>query len=266
MKTACIVAPPKVAPKAPAVTWGSAFADGLRRHGWRVTLDPTPRPADMLVLWGVGNSFAINQQRAAGGTVAILERGYLGDRHQWTSVSFGGRLNGHAKFGGDLADPSRFETHFAHLMKSWRAPAGYALILGQVATDNACKHINMQRFYDEARETFAAMGYTTKFRPHPLASRVPGVVVNRPIAEDLAGAGIAVTMNSNSGVDAVLAGVPTIALDRGSMAWDVTGHDLVPPPTPDRAAWAAALAWKQWRMSEIADGTCWAHIGEQVHA
>ena len=66
-----------------------------------------------------------------------------------------------------------------------------------------------------------------------------------------------VTFNSNTGVEGVLAGVPTVTMDEGAMAYPVTGHKLVDIVTPDRMAWAYALAWKQWRMEEMFSGVCW---------
>ena len=72
-----------------------------------------------------------------------------------------------------------------------------------------------------------------------------------------------VTLNSNSGVDAALAGVPVIAFDEGSMAWPVAGHkpqDAIHPPRPDRLRWAAELAWCQWTDREFETGECWEHL------
>ena len=81
------------------------------------------------------------------------------------------------------------------------------------------------------------------------------------LADCLADARWVVTFNSNSGVDAVLAGVPTVAVDQGAMAWAVTGRDpTVQPPTPDRSTWAAELAWCQWTLDEIKKGVAWDHL------
>ena len=105
-------------------SWGGVFADGLRRHGWEVDILNRMKPADLLVLWGVRNSAAIEMQKAQGGEVCILERGYLGDRFKWASVSFGGKLNNRAEFRGVSSDPSRFAANFGHLMQPWRRQTG----------------------------------------------------------------------------------------------------------------------------------------------
>jgi hypothetical protein len=72
----------------------------------------------------------------------------------------------------------------------------------------------------------------------------------------MAGAGLVVTFNSNTGVDAALFGRPVIAMDEGSMAWPVAGHQVTEIVMPDRSAWAARLAWCQWTMDEMRSGAC----------
>lgn len=243
--------------------FGSAFAQGLARHGWKTTYSRGWQPADLVVLWGVRAQDRIQKQRDHGGDIVILERGYVGDRFAWTSVSFGGRLNGRAEFRGPFSDGTRWERHFAHLMQPWqKRETGDVLIMGQVDGDMSLSGANIQVFYATAAQAFTEAGYPVRRRSHPLAKH--GSIIP-PLAADLALARAVVTFNSNSAVDAVLAGIPTIAVDRGSMAWDVTGHDLgVLPPTPDRTAWAHALAWKQWTKDEMASGACWDAVGREA--
>ena len=71
--------------------------------------------------------------------------------------------------------------------------------------------------------------------------------------EALDKAGLVVTYNSNSGVDAVLAGVPTYAADPGSMVWDVSSREFL-PTTPDRAIWSQRMSFTQWLPDEIEKG------------
>lgn len=241
----------------------TAFAAGLRRHGWTVECTDRYKRCDLLVLWGVRQRSEIQLQRAAGGEVCILERGYLGDRYAWTSVSFGGGLNGRGEFRGPVSDGSRWERHFAPTLKPWRASSDQrrALIMGQLQGDQSLRGVNIPEFYNKATNAFRAAGYSVKLRQHPgpVHRRVKGLA---SLADDLAGADVVVTFNSNSGVDAVLAGVPTVAVDAGSMVYGVAGHDFkTPPPTPDRAAWAHRLAWCQYQLSELESGYCWEVVG-----
>jgi hypothetical protein len=67
------------------------------------------------------------------------------------------------------------------------------------------------------------------------------------LSDALAGAELVVTYNSNTAVDALLAGKLIHAEDEGSMAWG----------WKDRAEWAARLAWRQFSMDEIRSGFAW---------
>jgi hypothetical protein len=100
------------------------------------------------------------------------------------------------------------------------------------------------------------------FRPHPRAVD-RGMVqsprhTERSVEPDLLkamdAAHVVITYNSNSAVDAVIAGVPAITMDLGAMSYPVTGHSIDQRIMPDREEWAAKLAWKQWREEEISSG------------
>lgn len=237
------------------VTHQRALAEGLSQHGIGVRLSSREASTEFVACWGwrKGRKF-----RDAGHQVLVMERGYLGDRFRWTSLAWNG-LNGHGHFPEAGNDPDRFRSNFE--LHPWKQGGSYVLLLGQVPGDASLRGRNLQTWYEQAaRECRRIHGMPVKFRPHPLAHRrgqqlVPGVEYSvGTLEEALDGAALAVTYNSNSGVDAVLAGVPTIAVDQGSMAWPVAGHKLDEVVRPDREQWAVELAWKQWRLDEIASG------------
>lgn len=256
--------------------WATAFGAGLKRHGWKTSIGIEPNESDLLVFWGIRRQEIIAEQKRRGGEVCILERGYLGDRFKWTSVSFGGGLNGRGEFRGISKDASRFERHFGHLMQPWRRQDGYALLIGQVAGDMSLKAVNgdLSRWYIETSNALRKAGHDVRFRPHPGTIKrgtpihVPtGVkMTSGTLVDAIAGASIVVTYNSNTGVESVLAGAPTVAADVGSMAWPMTSHNVGDEPvTPDRSQWASDLAWKQWQLAEMESGECWDAVG-QVYA
>lgn len=213
--------------------------------------------------WRIGK-----EMRARGHDVLVMERGYLGDRFSWTSLGWNG-LNGRATFPQAPQDNgARFAQHFE--MKPWKGGGYYVLIMGQVPGDASLQGKDMLPWYSAAAaESARAYGLPVKFRPHPLAikkghRKMPkGVEISTGSLEDaLSGAAIVITYNSNSGVDSVLAGVPTLSFDCGSMAYDVTGHKIGEFIKPDRDQWASDLAWKQWQLSEIESGAALAGLLE----
>lgn len=93
----------------------------------------------------------------------------------------------------------------------------------------------------------------THFRPHPAGyANAP-----YPIARNFEDCRQAVTLNSSVGVQCVLAGIPTVTMDEGAMAWPVTSHVVGEIATPDRLPWCHWLAWTQWTDDEIREGKPW---------
>lgn len=199
------------------------------------------------------------QLRAAGHEVLVMERGYIGDRFEHTSLGWNG-LNGHATFPDVPVTPERFDKLAS--LKPWKQGGDYVLILGQVPGDASLQGRDMMPLYAEwAMKAQTAYESPVQFRMHPRAAekgyrqKVPGTEPSGgPLDDALAGALVAICWNSNSAVDAVLAGVPTVTLDKGSMAWDVTAHRIGDLHRPARETWAHRLAHKQWALDEIRSG------------
>ena len=245
----------------------SAFAVGGRAFGdevieWKAPEQSVPRKADAIAIWGWRRG---EVHRKNGHQVLVLERAYVDDRFRWISAGWNG-LNGHARFVYVDDGGARWREHFAHLLKPWRAhDDGHVLIMGQVPTDTAVRSVKFPEWLaKQAAEIRRITGEPPLFRPHPNFPRlrVPGTVLStEPLDAALAGARQVVTFNSNSGVDSVLAGTPTVAVDPGSMAYAVATHDgREAPGRPDRAQWAHRIAWAQWLPSEMRSGEAWARL------
>lgn len=202
--------------------------------------------------------------RDTGAEVLVMERGYIGDRFSWTSMGWNG-LNGYATFPPAPEDGGeRFQKHHGHLMRPWKQGSGkYVLLIGQVPGDASLKGRDLKPWYaTTAMRAASEYRLPVLFRPHPLAHRRGGVYVvpgtkmqYGPLADALEDAAVVVSFNSNTTVESVLAGVPTVAMDRGSMAYSMCSHDIGQPlVTPDRLRWAAELAWRQFSLEEIRSG------------
>jgi hypothetical protein len=239
---------------------------GMETHGLSAMIIATQTQvdADVVVCWG----WRIGQQHVARGRrVLVMERGYLGDRFAWTSLGWDG-LNGRARFSEQRDDGERFRENFGHLMQPWRIGGEYVLIVGQVPGDAALQGKCLRSWYvQQAERASKRYGLPVKFRPHPLAARRGGPssihgaqTLGGELSEALGGAALVITYNSNTGVESILAGRPTVAVDAGSMVNGIALQDI--PPSldvfePDRETWANRLAWRQFRLSEVQSGLAW---------
>jgi len=243
---------------------GAAMKAGMERHGIEVQFARfnEPTPADINVVWG----YRQDRVHATAQRLLVMERGHLQDRMFWTSCGWGG-LGGRATYPKTADGGARWRQHFAHLMKPWKSGGECVVVCGQVPGDAAIYNIDFHAWATRVcGDAGAIFGRPVVYRPHPLSVRLrdgnwhpPSAEVStRPFAEDLARAMMVVTYNSTAGVEAVLAGVPVVAMDAGSMALPVASRSLEGALCRvDRAAWAHDLAWTGWSMDEITAGTAW---------
>lgn len=241
------------------------LAAGCRAHGIAASVEPRQfHPKTHLVAcwgWRIGKRL-----REAGHEVLVMERGYLGDRFSWTSLAWNG-LNNRAEFDRIPQDGGeRFRKHFGDLLQPWDPTGSYTLIVGQVRGDMSLQGRNLTPWYEEQVRRLPG---EKVFRPHPESLRKGHVDEapagarrdSGPLLPSLKGARLVSTFNSNTGVESVLAGKPTLVEDCGSMAWHVRNAPDDPDSEQDRAGWAAQLAWKQWTADEIRSGFAWDHVG-----
>jgi len=249
------------------VVWMDAMAVGLRKHGVIVTRVSEGEPiySNIAVCWGwrIGRELRETERHE----VLVLERGYLGNRRAYSMCGWNG-LNGNADFGAAGNPRDRLDRHFKNILAPWRTTGKHTLIMGQVPGDQSVLGVDLMQWYEDAATSAASMRRPVYFRPHPMSPAPP--YPNLPImagtlGDALADAAAVVTFNSNSAVDAAIAGVPVYTLDRGSMAWDVAAHSLDDDPIrPDRTQWASDLAYKQWSLQEVTAGDAWAHLKEGI--
>ncbi len=241
--------------------WADAFTRGLGRHGIVPrTIDGwSPTDCDLAVFWGHHfRSKAVREvQLSRGLNYLVAERGYVGDRKEWTSLGYNG-LNGQADFCNENSPGDRWKEH-PEKAKAWSPGSKYILLIGQVPTDSAVLGINFDRWVKDTTmelEQFAKLPVV--FRPHPLIEKP-----RLDLEKELISAACVVTYSSTAGVNAVLAGKPVIAFDPRSMVWPIAGHELADvfdPPMPDRKQWLNNLAYSQWTLKEIERGVAWEHL------
>lgn len=234
----------------------------------------TPVNADMVVIWLWNMPELIADTQRRGRPILLMERGFIQPRDDFVSLAWNG-LNGAGKY--QPAPPEdkgkRFNYHFGKLLKPWKTDrSGYAVVMGQ-RPDLYTSNMNFDEWTQEMTDGLIARKYKVVYRPHPYireqAKGDPGKMHTPRGAElskgtleqDLAGAAFTVVYSSNVCVESVLAGVPTVTMDTGAIAYDITSHSLDEPFfTPDRSKWCADMAWRQFTLKDLAGGKAWNHI------
>jgi len=212
---------------------------------------------DLVVVYGLRAGCRVRDAyQAAGVAVVVFDWGYLARVNEPSQTS-----TGHFQFGlGGLNRPpafacptDRFDSLGLTIAEQGGDPDGYVLLCGQVPGD-AAHGLDAQQIESWAREA-AAHWPNVRYRPHPRGGiDIAGLESDRsPLAKALAGARRVVTINSNVGHDALLAGVPVLA--DGPAAYAELAGDVL-PTVEARREYFARLAYGQWTVAEMASGAC----------
>ena len=246
---------------------------GLARHGVKATVADIDGSigADLSIMWGIKWPTVLAACHEERKPYLVMEKGSLGDQEEEVTLGYNG-FKQRGDFCNDTVSDDRWRARFSNLLRTWREPnSGPIIVASQVETDSSVMGIHMGSWAQGvvAKVRSVLNEQQIVFRPHPLSAsdRCPerATVSTLSLAHDLARASVVVTFNSTVGVDAILAGVPTIALDEGSMAWPVAAHELTESTLldghePNRQRWAERLAYTQWNHAEIEAGEAWAHL------
>lgn len=232
----------------PRIAWqrrrAEFFAEGFRRAGipWRITSDRFRQERGVPVLLGT----TCWREVEASGPYLLVDRCSFGDTDTFVSLVW----NGHGRRGDHRVPATvpawRWE-RYGVPVAPWRREGARVVLCGQ--TESYSPQWTLERWYA------AAGAAATHFRPHPAGANPTAL----PEARSFEDCRLAVTLNSSVAVQAVLAGVPTVTMDGGAMAWDVTGHHPDDVRTPEREPWCHWLAWTQWSDDEIRRGDPWAY-------
>lgn len=250
-----------------------AVANGLKARGESVRLIDEhefrmPSPVAVMFGWGkLRHREILRQQALVRGKTLVVSFGALRRSEGFFTLGWNG-LNGRAEYLNENSPADRWEQLKIDL-RPWRSSGRHIIISGQVPTDGSVSTVDILQWCEE--QTINLRCWTDRpliFRPHPQARdisfEIPWTVRSEKLlSEDLAEAWAVVTYNSTSSSMAVIEGVPVFTADRGSMAWEVSDHDLKRIENPtlfDRTQWAFNLAYTQWQLEEIESGAAWDHL------
>ena len=240
------------------------FIEGFSRHN--MTAIQTSKDAavpDMINVVFANNSWkkTVHACNMTGIPLLTVNRCFFGSRFDMVAIGWKG-FNGDADFQLKVFMPSdRWQKHGFELPE-WKPldSEGYILVCGEFR--------DMSRWYREL-DTFLPR-HEVRFRPHPMVSTVPAAWSLAPgkrqddIETALAGARVCITYDSIAGCDAVLNGVPSIAMGKKSMARDVSYHTWREYEHAKahffRLPWVSKLAYCQWSHDEIRKGDFWRHL------
>ena len=232
-------------------------------------------PSEVAVVFGVNKTRVpmswprgkvIARQRNENREVVVLETGYInrgeGETHHYAAGLNG--LNGRANFRNQGMPDDRARRLGVEL-KPYNQGEDIVLC-GQVPWDASVDSTDHVAWLKECAAKLRTSPRPVVFRPHPSASLPPikGCKYSKkPLSDDLRNAWAVVTFNSNSGVEALIEGVPVFAFDEGSMVWSVCNRslsDIESPCLPDRKQWLNDLCYAQWTLDEMKEGLAWKHL------
>jgi hypothetical protein len=221
-------------------------------------------------------------------------RKYAGySRFGWTSYKWTDANCNNSNVGDERWNQYQSATNIT--IKDWHSPGNNIIIMGQKENDSSL--ISLYEKYDTFWDWVIEVVLTVrkysdkpiKIRPHPknIIRSVRGIketisrlnIKNVELAEhtpeggnqggesldkELSNAHCVITYNSLSGVESVCEGIPTFALDNGSMVWPVAHTDLSQIEKLNynmpMQEWKNKIAYTMWNKEEVSSGACWAHL------
>ncbi len=264
-----------------------ALRRGLRAVGETEVTDP--HKAHIAIVWGMKSRDRFRFYRDCRTRVIVFDKGYVAGRTARFRVAV------------DAPQPGRYLMRHDRPGDRWRAlpwsqvdaatlPARGDAALLALSTQKYCDWYDLGDAHAYAAwiikklRTEAGFDGPIIYRPKPswaakreedftdLGRRLGAEIsVGRPFRNDLDRTRAVITHGSGAAIDAVLSGVSALVLcDEAAAAPVSSGRDLE-FGLPDclvsadfRVRWAHNLAYTQWTLDEVRDGTAWRHIREDM--
>lgn len=263
----------------------AAMAAGIARVGDKPVLLSSvnyrsPADYDAAVFYGLGsnNPRMFRDFKARKKAAVYIDLGYWGRRE-------GGRLTGYHKISvGDRHPTAYFQkrkhdnsraAHFGLAPEPWRR-GGAILLCGmgpKAAEAEGFEPTQWERWAVAELRKHTDRPIIYRPKPNwPTARRLEGtewgaVAKDGEIKDALDGVWAVVSHHSNANVEALQLGVPSFTLGGVALPLSEARFSLIEAPRlPSdavRAQWLADVAWTQWSVAEMAEGSPWAHLKEE---
>jgi hypothetical protein len=253
------------------------FADGLERLGHTVRWrnhngwSGETEPFDAIVTYGARAQAQdlIRHYEAKNVPTVVIDHGYLKRVFVREDYGHGYFQIGMGRIGWVPTEAPSFDRLDALEISIAERPAPrpikHALILGQVAFDAQHNKSgpDLQAMYERLAAELVAAGVKVRYRGHPMGRDVQprGIPDDgvRSLADAIADADVVAALNSNAGLDAILAGCPAIVLMRShynelAYRWPTLLALIKPPPPARVRSYLKRLAYAQWTAAEMRDG------------
>jgi hypothetical protein len=255
-----------------------AFTVGARKLGHEVVEHDLS--ADVYVIWSIlwhgrmkQNKHVWDTARSLGKNVIVLEVGGLKRGHTW-KIGING-INNLAHFANHTNLIPERSKKLGIFLKPWTMSGEHILICGQHSQSDQWM---LRKSADEwALSIIDQVRQHSQrpiiLRPHPrdytwaqkiqrsdikikIPKQLPGTYDDFDFEQDLQSAWAVINPSSNTGVQAIIHGVPSF-VDQDSLALPVGNTDfsqIENPLRPNRDHWLETLCHTEWTESEIAQG------------
>lgn len=217
----------------------------------------------------------------------------------WTRLGWYSYKWSEGIFGNKNSLPDRwkkFQKDTGITIKDWKSTGDHILIMGQKEGDSSLSELykTYESFYDWVEQLILDIRkYSDRkivIRPHPrnlrhgikMSKKLEkkygaklNVVVSSHVTEggnqggdgldyDLKNCYCVITYNSLSAVESICNGIPTFALDNGSMIWPIAHKEIKNIENLnyniDITQWCYDVAYTQWNRLENKTGESWSHL------
>jgi len=225
-------------------------------------------PFDAIALFGLQGKGpqVFDEYAKAGVPIVLVDYGYMrrtNHAHDWRTGHWQISVGGLNKLPPFQCPSDRFDALGLEVQEQGGDPNGYVLLCVQSTGDASHgMDIDALQVWCDAQ---AARWPGLVIRPHPLERDLSyglPLCPAKTLDEALAGARLVVTGNSNTGHDALMAGVPVVATVPGA-AWNYLSGETLPSKA-DRLAHFHRCAYGQWTWDEFRLGLPQRFLTEQL--